>query len=91
MSGGTFTVTNLGSLGVEHFTPIVNHPEVAILGMGRAKQEAVMTEGKFQPRLKMPLSLSFDHRLVDGAEGARFLRTLVAACENPLIMFFESS
>ena len=91
MSGGTFTVTNLGSLGVEHFTPIVNHPEVAILGMGRAKQEAVLIDGKFQPRLKIPLSLSFDHRLVDGAEGARFLRTLVAASENPLTMFFESS
>jgi pyruvate dehydrogenase E2 component (dihydrolipoamide acetyltransferase) len=91
MRGGTFTVTNLGSLGVEHFTPIVNHPEVAILGMGRARHEAVLIENNFQPRLRFPLSLSFDHRLVDGAEGARFLRTLVAACENPLTMFFESS
>jgi pyruvate dehydrogenase E2 component (dihydrolipoamide acetyltransferase) len=91
MSGGTFTITNLGSIGVEHFTPIVNHPEVAILGMGRARPRAVLVDGEFEPRLVLPLSLSFEHRLVDGAVAARFLRSLVAAAENPLTLFFETS
>ena len=91
MSGGTFTVTNLGSIGVDYFTPIINHPEVAILGMGRASQEAIHLDGQFKPRLRLPLSLSFDHRLVDGAQAARFLQSLIAAAENPLTLLFESS
>jgi pyruvate dehydrogenase E2 component (dihydrolipoamide acetyltransferase) len=76
MTGGTFTITNLGGIGVGHFTPIVNHPEVAILGVGTARE----TEGK----LMMPLSLSFDHRVVNGADGARFLTWIKNAIEQPL-------
>ncbi|MCC7495795.1 MAG: 2-oxo acid dehydrogenase subunit E2 [Fimbriimonadaceae bacterium] len=89
MQGGSFTVTNLGGLGVGHFTPIVNSPEVAILGLGRATQEPVWVAGGWQPRLLLPLSLSFDHRLVDGADGARFLRWIVEAIEEPLMLVLE--
>jgi len=91
MSGGTFTVTNLGSIGTGFFTPIVNVPQVAILGMGRAVKEPVWDEdeGRFVPRLMAPLSLSFDHRLVDGADGARFLRWVIEAVENPLLISLE--
>ena len=89
MSGGTFTVTNLGSIGTGFFTPIINSPEVGILGMGRALREPVYEDGQFQPRLMMPLSLSFDHRLVDGAEAALFLRWIVEAVQNPLLLSLE--
>ena len=86
LQGGTFTVTNLGSLGVGEFTPIVNHPEVAILGFGRAREEATVREGRIEPRLIMPLALSYDHRVIDGADGARFMRKIVDALENPELM-----
>ena len=86
LQGGTFTVTNLGSLGVGEFTPIVNHPEVAILGFGRAREEATVREGRIEPRLIMPLALSYDHRVIDGADGARFVRKIVDALENPELM-----
>ena len=86
LQGGTFTVTNLGSLGVGEFTPIVNHPEVAILGFGRAREEASVREGRIEPRLIMPLALSYDHRVIDGADGARFVRKIVDALENPELM-----
>ena len=89
MQGGTFTLTNLGSLGTTYFTPIVNHPEVGILGVGRAKIEPVYINDEFQPRLMVPLSLSFDHRLVDGADGARFLQWMVGALEEPLMISLE--
>lgn len=89
MQGGTFTLTNLGSLGTTYFTPIVNHPEVGILGVGRAKIEPVYIDDEFQPRLMVPLSLSFDHRLVDGADGARFLQWMVGALEEPLMISLE--
>ena len=89
MTGGTFTITNLGGIGIGHFTPIINDPEVAILGVGRSKQEPVYIDGEFKPRLMMPLSLSFDHRIVDGADGARFLRWIVAAIEQPLLLAME--
>jgi pyruvate dehydrogenase E2 component (dihydrolipoamide acetyltransferase) len=89
MSGGTFTITNLGGIGIGHFTPIINDPEVAILGIGRANYEPVYTDGEFRPRLMMPLSLSFDHRIVDGADGARFLRWIVEATEQPLLLAME--
>ena len=86
MSGASFTITNLGGLGTGFFTPIVNHPEVAILGVGRAEKEAVFNEetDEFEPRLRMPLSLSFDHRLVDGADGARFLQKIVEIVQDPM-------
>lgn len=89
MSGGTFTITNLGGIGIGHFTPIINDPEVAILGIGRGQYEPVWIDGQFQPRLMMPLSLSFDHRIVDGADGARFLRWIVEAIQQPLLLAME--
>jgi pyruvate dehydrogenase E2 component (dihydrolipoamide acetyltransferase) len=89
MQGGTFTLTNLGGLGTTYFTPIVNHPDVAILGVGRAAMEPVLVDGQFKPRLMLPLSLSFDHRAVDGAEGARFLQWMVEALEKPLVLSME--
>ena len=89
MTGGTFTVTNLGGIGIGHFTPIINDPEVAILGIGRSNHEPVYVDGQWQPRLMMPLSLSFDHRIVDGAGGARFLRWIVEAIQQPLLLAME--
>jgi pyruvate dehydrogenase E2 component (dihydrolipoamide acetyltransferase) len=86
MEGGTFTITNLGGIGGTYFTPIVNHPEVAILGMSRSRMEPVWVHDKFEPRLMMPLSLSYDHRLVDGADAARFLRWVVEALEQPFLL-----
>ncbi len=86
MEGGTFTITNLGGIGGTAFTPIVNHPEVAILGMSRSRMEPVWMNGKFEPRLMMPLSLSYDHRLIDGADAVRFLRWVVEALEQPFLL-----
>ena len=83
LQGGTFTVTNLGSISGTAFTPIVNHPEVAILGIAQSRQEPVIREGRVEPRLMMPLCLSYDHRVVDGADGARFTKHLVESLENP--------
>jgi pyruvate dehydrogenase E2 component (dihydrolipoamide acetyltransferase) len=91
MQGGCFTITNLGSIGGSHFTPIVNGPEVAILGISRATQQPVFIDGEFKPRLMLPLSLSYDHRAVDGADGARFLRWIVDALENPLLLALEGT
>ena len=89
MKGGTFTVTNLGGLGIGYFTPVINHPEVAILGMGRATMKPIWDGQEFKPQLMLPLSLSFDHRIIDGADGARFLKWLVDAVENPLLLSME--
>ncbi len=81
--GGTFTVSNVGSFGGMHATPIINYPEVAILAMGRAKERVLVREGMFYSGWIMPLSLSSDHRIVDGAESARFLNTIVNLLEQP--------
>ncbi|MBX7111905.1 MAG: 2-oxo acid dehydrogenase subunit E2 [Dehalococcoidia bacterium] len=89
MRGATFTISNLGSLGTGHFTPLVNWPEVAILGVGRAEQTPVWTDGQWQPRLQLPLSLSIDHRVIDGADGARFLNWIADAIREPLIVAME--
>jgi pyruvate dehydrogenase E2 component (dihydrolipoamide acetyltransferase) len=86
MKGGTFTITNLGGIGGTAFTPIINYPEVAILGMSRSRQEPVVRGGQVVPRLMLPLSLSYDHRVIDGADGARFTRRLAELLENPLLM-----
>ncbi len=72
MQGGTFTISSLGGIGGSFFTPIINAPEVAILGVGRAQMKPVWQARKFAPRLMVPLSLSYDHRVIDGATGARF-------------------
>jgi pyruvate dehydrogenase E2 component (dihydrolipoamide acetyltransferase) len=86
MSGGCFTITNLGGIGGTYFTPIVNHPEVAILGMSRSAMEPVWRDGEFEPRLMLPLSLSYDHRVVDGADAMRFLRFVADALEQPFVL-----
>lgn len=89
LQGGCITLSNLGGLSGKHFTPIVNGPEVAILGVGRASMKPVWENGAFVPRLMMPLSLSYDHRLIDGADGTRFLRWIVDAIEQPLLISLE--
>ena len=86
MQGGTFTITNLGGIGGTGFSPIVNHPEVAILGLSRSSMEPVWLNGKFEARLVLPLSLSYDHRLIDGADAARFLRWIAEAFEQPFLL-----
>jgi pyruvate dehydrogenase E2 component (dihydrolipoamide acetyltransferase) len=86
MQGAGFTITNLGGIGGTSFTPIVNWPEVAILGISRGAHEPVYVNGQFEPRLMLPLSLSYDHRVIDGADAARFLRWIVEAFEQPFVM-----
>ena len=83
LAGGTFTISNVGSAGGMFATPIINYPEVAILAVGRAKETVLTRNGAFYAGLVLPLSLSCDHRVVDGAEGARFLGTLVNLLESP--------
>lgn len=89
MQGGCFTITNLGGIGGTNFTPIVNTPEVAILGISRGTTEPVWNGSSFEPRLMMPLSLSYDHRAIDGADGARFLRWIAQALEQPFLLSLE--
>jgi pyruvate dehydrogenase E2 component (dihydrolipoamide acetyltransferase) len=89
MQGGTFTVTNLGGIGGSNFAPIINAPEVAILGLARSSTEPVYNNGQFVPRLMLPLSLSYDHRLIDGADGARFLRWVAEALQQPFLLALE--
>jgi len=89
MEGGTFTITNLGGIGGTGFSPLVNSPEVAILGISRASREPVFVNGQIEPRLVLPLSLSYDHRLIDGADAARFLRWVAEALEQPFLLSLE--
>ena len=89
MQGATFTISNLGGLGTGFFTPIVNPPEVAILGVGRAVPRATLHDDAMQSRLMLPLSLSFDHRALDGADGARFLSWIADALEQPMAPAME--
>ena len=86
MQGGGFTITNLGGIGGTSFTPIVNWPEVAILGISRGAHEPVYSGQTFEPRLMLPLSLSYDHRVIDGADAARFLRWIAEAFEQPFVL-----
>ncbi len=86
LEGGTFTVTNLGGLGIEIFTPIVNFPQCAILGVGRAAPRPAVVEGEVRVRSMMYLSLSFDHRVIDGAPAAQFLKVLKDILEHPRVM-----
>jgi pyruvate dehydrogenase E2 component (dihydrolipoamide acetyltransferase) len=83
MRGGTFTVSNLGAVGGTYSTPIINAPEVAILLIGRSRQMPVVVKDKIEPRLMCPLSLSYDHRWVDGAVAARFLNEVKGYLEAP--------
>jgi pyruvate dehydrogenase E2 component (dihydrolipoamide acetyltransferase) len=82
MKGGTFTVSNQGGIGGSHFTPIINRPDVAILGLGRAAMKAVVRDKKIEPRLMLPLCLSYDHRVLDGGNAARFVVDLVKTIES---------
>jgi pyruvate dehydrogenase E2 component (dihydrolipoamide acetyltransferase) len=84
MEGGTFTISNLGGIGGTAFTPIVYAPQVAILGVSQSTMEPVWNGGRFTPKLVMPLSLTYDHRVIDGADGARFLRWICEALAEPL-------
>jgi len=89
LRGGTFTITNIGALGGTGAIPIINHPEVAILGVARAREEAVVRDGQIVARLMLPLSLTFDHRVADGADGARFAAELVRLLEHPDQLLLE--
>lgn len=89
MQGGSITITNLGGIGGTAFTPIINAPEVAILGVSRGSMEPVFINGKFEPRMMLPFSLSYDHRVIDGADGIRFLRWVIEAIENPMKFIVE--
>ena len=82
LKGGTFTITNQGAIGSAHFTPIINKPEVAILGLGRGALKPVVRDGKVEVRMMTPLGLSYDHRVIDGGAAARFMVDLVTAMEN---------
>ncbi|HEY7492535.1 MAG TPA: 2-oxo acid dehydrogenase subunit E2 [Candidatus Tectomicrobia bacterium] len=86
LQGGTFTVTNLGGIGGTYFSPLINAPEVAILGLARSGMEPVYRNGQFEPRLMLPLALSYDHRLIDGADGARFVRWVAETLEEPFLL-----
>jgi pyruvate dehydrogenase E2 component (dihydrolipoyllysine-residue acetyltransferase) len=86
MSGGGMTISNLGGIGGTYFTPIVNWPEVAILGVSRGMTEPVWRDTTFEPRQLLPLSLSYDHRVIDGADAMRFLRWVVEAIEQPFLL-----
>jgi pyruvate dehydrogenase E2 component (dihydrolipoamide acetyltransferase) len=90
MRGGTFTITNLGGIGGTAFSPIINHPEVAILGLARSNIQPVYKDGQFAPRLMMPLCLTYDHRIIDGADGARFTTRLVQLFSDPIRLLMES-
>ncbi|MBS0266007.1 MAG: 2-oxo acid dehydrogenase subunit E2 [Planctomycetes bacterium] len=89
MQGGTFTITNLGGIGGTYFTPIVNYPEVAILGMSRTSQQQVVLQGAPQIRLLLPLSLSYDHRVINGADAARFIVKLAGLLSDPFHLMSE--
>ena len=89
MSGGSMSITNLGGIGGTAFTPIVNWPEVAILGVSRGSVEAVFKDGQIVPRQTLPLSLSYDHRVIDGADAIRFLRWVVEAIEQPFTVMLR--
>jgi pyruvate dehydrogenase E2 component (dihydrolipoamide acetyltransferase) len=83
LRGGTFTVSNMGAVGGAYSTPIINHPEVAVLLLGRSRWLPIVRDEKIEIRFMLPLSLSFDHRLVDGAAAARFLNDAIDLLQNP--------
>jgi len=90
LKGGTFTITNYGAVGGIYGSPIINYPEVAVLGLGRIQEKPVVVERKIEVRTMLPLSLSFDHRVVDGAEAARFLNTVIDHLEDPDLILLEA-
>jgi pyruvate dehydrogenase E2 component (dihydrolipoamide acetyltransferase) len=91
LRGSTFTITNYGVVGASYGTPIINHPEVAILGVGRIEDRAVVRNGQIVVRKIMPLSLAFDHRVIDGVEAGRFLGVVIRHLENPDLIADQGS
>ena len=89
LQGGSFTLSNLGGLGGTYFTPVIYSPDVALLGVSRSNIEPVFADDRFEPRLMLPLSLSYDHRLIDGADAVRFLRWIVEGLEQPFKLMLE--
>ena len=89
MVGGNFTISNLGGIGGTNFAPIIYWPQVAILGISRAASQPVYLDGQFVPRLILPLSVSYDHRIIDGSEAARFLRWIADALEKPFLLVMQ--
>jgi pyruvate dehydrogenase E2 component (dihydrolipoamide acetyltransferase) len=89
MVGGNFTISNLGGIGGTNFAPIIYWPQAAILGIARARQQPFYINGRFEPRLTLPMSLSYDHRIIDGAEGLRFLRWIAMALERPFLLAMQ--
>jgi pyruvate dehydrogenase E2 component (dihydrolipoamide acetyltransferase) len=90
LKGGTFTITNIGFIGGTHATPIINYPETAILATGRIYDKAVVVNGQITIRKVMPLSLSFDHRVIDGVMGARFMNAVIRYLEDPTLICLEA-
>jgi pyruvate dehydrogenase E2 component (dihydrolipoamide acetyltransferase) len=89
MQGGTFSITNFGAIGGEYATPIINYPETAILGLGELKQRPVVEDGEVVARWTIPISLSIDHRVIDGADAAQFANTLMEYLGNPELLLLE--
>jgi len=89
LKGGTFTITNFGAMGGIYGFPVIHHPEVAILGMGKILEKPIVVDGKIEVRQILPLSLSFDHRVVDGAEAVRFMNTVIELLEDPGLILME--
>lgn len=90
LKGGTFTITNIGTIGGVFATPIINHPECAILALGAIRDKVVVKDGKPAIRKVLPLSLTFDHRIIDGAEAARFVNDIIKHLEDPTLMLLEA-
>jgi pyruvate dehydrogenase E2 component (dihydrolipoamide acetyltransferase) len=91
MNGGSFVISNVGGIGGTNFIQLIYHPQVAILGVAKAEVKPVFEDGVFKPKHKLPLSLTYDHRLIDGADAARFLKWTCDVIENPLNLFIEES
>ena len=89
LQDGTFTVTNVGAIGGSYVIPTINYPECAILGMGRTQEKAVVRNGEIVARLMMPLCITYDHRVIDGADGARFMNQLVRYLSDPVSWLSE--
>ena len=90
MQGGTFSISSLGGIGGTAFTPIVNYPEVAILGLSKSAMQPIVKDGQIVARLMMPLSLTYDHRVIDGADGCRFTVRLAQLFSDPLRLLMET-
>jgi pyruvate dehydrogenase E2 component (dihydrolipoamide acetyltransferase) len=91
MTGGNFTISNLGGIGGTNFAPIIYWPQVAILGVARSRKQPVYINGGFEPRLILPLSLSYDHRVIDGAEALHFLRWIAENLEKPFLLAMQEA